>query len=159
MRRIPLLIALIALLAGCDSQGEEPAGLRIALDFQPNAVHAGLLRSSPIVPSSSTDSLKLLLGRRVDMSVVDIHDLGLARERGEDIVGVGAVVQRPLAAVNPIVVRLTLEKSPPSCSTTARSTASSDGSPVTPTRLPSRSRGRSMPGCAMTAASGRCTIA
>ena len=33
------------------------------------------------------------------MSVVDIHDLGLARERGEDIVGVGALVQRPLAAV------------------------------------------------------------
>jgi len=100
MRRIPLVIALIVLLAGCDGQGEEPAGIgRIALDFQPNAVHAGLLDSSPIVPSSSTDSLKLLLGRRADMSVVDIHDLGLARERGEDIVGVGAVVQRPLAAV------------------------------------------------------------
>ena len=100
VRRIPLLIALIALLAGCGGEGEEPAGVgRIALDFQPNAVHAGLLNSSPIVPSSSTDSLKLLLGRRADMSVVDIHDLGLARERGEDIVGVGAVVQRPLAAV------------------------------------------------------------
>ena len=26
------------------------------------------------------------------MSVVDIHDLGLARERGSDIVGVGALV-------------------------------------------------------------------
>jgi NitT/TauT family transport system substrate-binding protein/putative hydroxymethylpyrimidine transport system substrate-binding protein len=100
VRRIPLLIALIALLAGCGGEHEEPQGLgRIALDFQPNAVHAGLLGSSPIVPSSSTDSLKLLLGRRVDMSVVDIHDLGLARERGEDIVGVGALVQRPLAAV------------------------------------------------------------
>jgi NitT/TauT family transport system substrate-binding protein/putative hydroxymethylpyrimidine transport system substrate-binding protein len=33
------------------------------------------------------------------MAVVDIHDLGLARERGEDIVGVAALVQRPLAAV------------------------------------------------------------
>jgi NitT/TauT family transport system substrate-binding protein/putative hydroxymethylpyrimidine transport system substrate-binding protein len=33
------------------------------------------------------------------MSVVDIHDLGLAREAGSDIVGVGALVQRPLAAV------------------------------------------------------------
>ncbi len=39
------------------------------------------------VPSSSTDSLKLLLAGRADMAVVDIHDLGLARERGEDIVG------------------------------------------------------------------------
>jgi NitT/TauT family transport system substrate-binding protein/putative hydroxymethylpyrimidine transport system substrate-binding protein len=100
VRRIPLVIGLIVLLAGCGGQGEEPAGVgRIALDFQPNAVHAGLMSSSPIVPSSSTDSLKLLLGRRADMSVVDIHDLGLARERGEDIVGVGALVQRPLAAV------------------------------------------------------------
>jgi NitT/TauT family transport system substrate-binding protein/putative hydroxymethylpyrimidine transport system substrate-binding protein len=33
------------------------------------------------------------------MAVVDIHDLGLAREQGADIVGIGAVVQRPLAAV------------------------------------------------------------
>jgi putative hydroxymethylpyrimidine transport system substrate-binding protein len=31
--------------------------------------------------------------------VVDIHDLGLAREAGSDVVGVGALVQRPLAAV------------------------------------------------------------
>jgi NitT/TauT family transport system substrate-binding protein/putative hydroxymethylpyrimidine transport system substrate-binding protein len=74
---------------------------RLALDFQPNAVHAGIYGTyrEPIVPASSTDSLKLLLSNRVDMSVVDIHDLGLARERGEDVVGVGALVQRPLAAV------------------------------------------------------------
>ena len=50
-------------------------------------------------PSASTDSLKLLLSGRADASIVDIHDLGLARERGEDVVGVGAIVQRPLAAV------------------------------------------------------------
>ena len=31
--------------------------------------------------------------------MVDIHDLALARERGSDLVGVGALVQRPLAAV------------------------------------------------------------
>jgi NitT/TauT family transport system substrate-binding protein/putative hydroxymethylpyrimidine transport system substrate-binding protein len=51
------------------------------------------------VPSASTDSLKLLAAGRADVSVVDVHDLGLARERGEDLVGVGALVQRPLAAV------------------------------------------------------------
>ncbi len=51
------------------------------------------------MPSASTDSLKLLLSGRSDASIVDIHDLGLARERGEDVVGVGAIVQRPLAAV------------------------------------------------------------
>jgi NitT/TauT family transport system substrate-binding protein/putative hydroxymethylpyrimidine transport system substrate-binding protein len=103
VRRIPLLIAVLAALSGCGGESEPPSGLaRIALDFQPNAVHAGLYGSGGaglVVPGSSTDSLKLLASRRVDMAVVDIHDLGLARERGEDIVGVAALVQRPLAAV------------------------------------------------------------
>ena len=51
------------------------------------------------VPAASTDSIKLLAAGRADMAVVDIHDLALARERGRDLVGVGALVQRPLAAV------------------------------------------------------------
>jgi ABC-type nitrate/sulfonate/bicarbonate transport system substrate-binding protein len=50
-------------------------------------------------PGASTDALKLLESGRTDMAILDIHDLGLARERGADVVGVMAVVQRPLAAV------------------------------------------------------------
>ncbi len=50
-------------------------------------------------PTASSDSLKLLAAGRADIAVADIHDLGLARERGEDLVGVGALVQRPLASV------------------------------------------------------------
>jgi ABC-type nitrate/sulfonate/bicarbonate transport system substrate-binding protein len=50
-------------------------------------------------PSASTDALKLLQGGRADMAILDIHDLGLAREKGRDLVGVMAFVQRPLAAV------------------------------------------------------------
>jgi putative hydroxymethylpyrimidine transport system substrate-binding protein len=100
-----LCLALIAavLMAGCGSgDGREPVTL--ALDFQPNAAHAGVYAAEGddlhiVVPSSSTDSLKLLASGRADMAVVDIHDLGLARERGADVVGVGALVQRPLAAV------------------------------------------------------------
>ena len=33
------------------------------------------------------------------MAILDIHDLGLAREKGRDLVGVMAFVQSPLAAV------------------------------------------------------------
>jgi ABC-type nitrate/sulfonate/bicarbonate transport system substrate-binding protein len=33
------------------------------------------------------------------MAILDIHDLGLARQKGRDVVGVYAIVQRPLAAV------------------------------------------------------------
>jgi len=108
-------LALAALLAaGCGT--DEPTGdatrpLKLALDFQPNAVHAGIYaavadgidRDNGIdldvrVPSSSTDSLKLLATGRADASIVDIHDLGLAAERGADVVGIAALVQAPLAA-------------------------------------------------------------
>jgi NitT/TauT family transport system substrate-binding protein/putative hydroxymethylpyrimidine transport system substrate-binding protein len=96
-----LLLIAAVLLAGCGSGDER---VTLALDFQPNAVHAGIYAAAGddlrvVVPSSSTDSLKLLASGRADMAVVDIHDLGLARERGADVVGVGALVQRPLAAV------------------------------------------------------------
>src|ERR687895_431440 len=111
VRRILLAISVSISLAGCgDDGGRERATL--ALDFQPNAVHAGIyaalredldaerdLDLRLRVPSASTDSLKLLAAGRADVSVVDIHDLGLARQEGEPIVGVGALVQRPLAAV------------------------------------------------------------
>lgn len=85
--------------------------MSLALDFQPNAVHAGIYTAAQgldeehgldlqvRIPSSSTDSLKLLATGRADAAIVDIHDLGLAGERGADLVGIGALLQRPLAAV------------------------------------------------------------
>jgi putative hydroxymethylpyrimidine transport system substrate-binding protein len=101
-RFLPIALALACLAAGCGGDsGDSPEPGTIALDFQPNAVHAGIYATDLKirVPGASTDSLKLLAAGRADMSVVDIHDLGLAREAGSDIVGVGALVQRPLAAV------------------------------------------------------------
>ena len=64
-----------------------------------------------------------------------------------------------LTASKPIVVSRTRSGSPPAPSTTERRTAASDGSPVTPARLPSRSFGVRMAGWASTAASGRWTSA
>jgi NitT/TauT family transport system substrate-binding protein/putative hydroxymethylpyrimidine transport system substrate-binding protein len=112
----PLAAALSAAalaLGGCGGGSEQSdRELTLALDFQPNAVHAGIFTATAErldsergvaltvrAPSSSTDSLKLLAAGRADLAIVDIHDLGLARERGADLVGVGALVQRPLAAV------------------------------------------------------------
>jgi putative hydroxymethylpyrimidine transport system substrate-binding protein len=103
VRRFLSVVGLLACLAGCggDDSGTSPEPGTIALDFQPNAVHAGIYATDLRirVPAASTDSLKLLVAGRADMSVVDIHDLGLARQAGSDVVGVGALVQRPLAAV------------------------------------------------------------
>ena len=112
VRRL-LLLALLLPLASCGGDSESGAQqVALALDFQPNAVHSGIYAAERLgldedngveleirVPSASTDSLKLLAAGRADMAVVDIHDLGLAREQGRDVVGVGALVQRPLAAV------------------------------------------------------------
>ena len=83
------------------------------LDFTPNAVHSGHLRgAAPRAttddagvdltvrqPGESTDAPKLLAAGRTDFAILDIHDLGIARERGLDLVGVMPIVQRPLAAV------------------------------------------------------------
>ena len=105
---------VVVALTGC-AQAESPAAPRpvtLVLDFEPNGVHAGIyeavrarhdvargVRLRVREPSATTDGLKLLALGRADLAVVDIHDLGLARERGADVVGVGALVQRPLAAV------------------------------------------------------------
>lgn len=116
MRRILVLIATAAALAGCgdgdDGSGGRPT-VTVGLDFTPNAAHAGIyaavregrdeengvrIRIRPPA-GGSPDSLKLLATRRADIAVLDIHDLGLAIEQGTDVVGIGALVQRPLAAV------------------------------------------------------------
>lgn len=98
MRLMPLLVLLV--IVGCGTPPEDR--IELALDFQPNAAHAGIYATPDLeirAPSSSVDSTKLLGSGAVDLAIVDIQDLGLARERGEDIVGIGAIVQRPLAAV------------------------------------------------------------
>ena len=82
------------------------------LDFTPNAVHTGIYaarrqgfyRDAGIdltvrQPGESTDAPKLLEAGRTDFAILDIHDLGIARERGLHLVGVMPIVQRPLAAV------------------------------------------------------------
>lgn len=116
-RAVALLAAALALagIAGCGGDGAEPGapkGATLMLDFVPNAVHAGIYsalvrdyyRDEGIdltvgVPGESSDAPKLLAAGKVEFAILDIHDLGIARERGLDLVGVAPIVQRPLAAV------------------------------------------------------------
>jgi putative hydroxymethylpyrimidine transport system substrate-binding protein len=112
----PLAAAVLALAAaGCGGDGAEPGapeGATLVLDFQPNAVHAGIytakhegyfeeegLELTIREPSSTADSAKLLAAGRADFAVMDINDFGIARERGANLVATAAVVQRPLASV------------------------------------------------------------
>ncbi len=116
MRRcLPVFACLIALFAGCGggSDAGSPTPIRLALDFTPNAAHAPIyaairtgadrrhgVRLRIVGPGTGTpDSLKLVNSGRADVGVLDIHDLGLAAARGADVVGIGALVQKPLAAV------------------------------------------------------------
>jgi putative hydroxymethylpyrimidine transport system substrate-binding protein len=112
-----VLAVILLFTVGCgavsrtgEDRPERPATL--VLDFAPNAVHAGIYLALDRdfdgaegvtlrvrAPSSSTDAVKLLLAGRAQLAILDIHDLALARQRGRDVVGVMAVVQRPLAAV------------------------------------------------------------
>jgi putative hydroxymethylpyrimidine transport system substrate-binding protein len=118
MRRAVALLAavlLLAGLAGCGGSGAEPGapkGATLVLDFTPNAVHSGIYaaqargfyRDAGVdlkiqQPGESTDAPKLLAAGRTDFAILDITDLGIARERGLDLVGLTPIVQRPLAAV------------------------------------------------------------
>jgi putative hydroxymethylpyrimidine transport system substrate-binding protein len=118
MRRTVALLAAVLLLAGaagCGGGGAEPGvpkGATLVLDFTPNAVHLGIYAAQAEgfygdagvavtirQPGESTDAPKLLAAGRTDFAILDIHDLGIAREGGLDLVGVMPIVQRPLAAV------------------------------------------------------------
>jgi putative hydroxymethylpyrimidine transport system substrate-binding protein len=118
MKGVAALLAAALLFAGtsgCGSGGAEPGvpkGATLVLDFTPNAVHSGIYAAQHEgyygdagidltirQPGESTDAPKLLAAGRTDFAILDIHDLGIARERGLDLVATMPLVQRPLAAV------------------------------------------------------------
>lgn len=118
MRRVAALLAAVlaaSVLVACGDDGAEPGaprGATLVLDFQPNAVHAGLYAAQERgyfeaegidleiqQPSATADGAKLLAAGRADFAILDINDFGIARERGLDIVAIAAIVQRPLASV------------------------------------------------------------
>jgi putative hydroxymethylpyrimidine transport system substrate-binding protein len=112
-RRLTLVLLLTAALGGC---GQEHASstptVQLALDFTPNAVHAPLYAAIRTKqdqthgvhlairqPGSGPDALKLVAAGKLDLGVLDIHDLAIARQQGIDVVGVAALVRKPLAAL------------------------------------------------------------
>jgi NitT/TauT family transport system substrate-binding protein/putative hydroxymethylpyrimidine transport system substrate-binding protein len=111
------LLALAAALAGCggdDGPAAEPEAKRVtlSLDFTPNAVHAPIYAAARDgrdrregvdlqirKPGPGPDALKLITAGKVDLGVLDIHDLAIARAQGADLVAIGALVGKPLAAL------------------------------------------------------------
>jgi len=108
-------VLLLAGVAGCGGNGAEPGaprGASVVLDFSPNAVHSGIYAALAEgfyadagidlhvqVPGESTDAPKLLAAGRTDFAILDITDLGIAAEKGLELVGVMPIVRQPLAAI------------------------------------------------------------
>ena len=118
LRHLAAVLALLAALAagGCGDDDPDPASgqraLTLALDFTPNAVQAPVftasregfdrkhgIRLTIREPGQGPDGVKLVASGRAQLALLDIHDLALARERGVDVVAIGALVGRPLAAL------------------------------------------------------------
>ncbi|HSI81643.1 MAG TPA: ABC transporter substrate-binding protein [Solirubrobacterales bacterium] len=116
MRSLAALLAAIlaAGIAGCGG-GAEPGASReatLVLDFQPNAVHAGIysaLRHGDYEaagvsleirePTESTDAPRLLEVGGAELAILTAGDLGVALERGLALRPVAEIVREPLGAV------------------------------------------------------------
>jgi NitT/TauT family transport system substrate-binding protein/putative hydroxymethylpyrimidine transport system substrate-binding protein len=107
-------VALLGAVAGCgdSDKPDAPQRVELALDFTANAVHAPLFAAARTGadkahgirlvirrPGAGPDSLKLVASGRLDLGVLDIHDLAIARQQGIDVVAVAGLVDKPLAAL------------------------------------------------------------
>lgn len=120
-----LLAALLAMslsgavaVAGCGEKDEGSArsggerSIDLVLDYFPNADHAGIyaaigqgafaragLNVKPRTPADPSAPLKLLAAGRADLVISYEPELLLARDKGQDLQAVGALVQKPLTSI------------------------------------------------------------
>jgi putative hydroxymethylpyrimidine transport system substrate-binding protein len=116
---LALLLCAAATLAACGEK-EEPSGtaggsaepLRVMLDYFPNADHAGIYAAQEsgayakagldvkiTPPPDPSAPLKLLLAGKTDLAISYEPELLLARDKGAQLVAVGALVQKPLTSL------------------------------------------------------------
>jgi putative hydroxymethylpyrimidine transport system substrate-binding protein len=115
----PLVGAVLAslVLAACGEKTDQvapahPQSLTLMLDWVPNADHVGLyqaladgdfakagLNVHVQVPTDPATPLELLAAGKVDIAISYEPELMLARDKNEPLVGVAAIVQKPLTSI------------------------------------------------------------
>jgi len=116
---LPLALLLCAAaLAACGEKDESSGAggstepLRVMLDYFPNADHAGIYAAQEsgayakagldvkiTPPPDPSAPLKLLLAGKTDLAISYEPELLLARDKGAQLVAVGAIVQKPLTSL------------------------------------------------------------
>ena len=113
---IPLLLCALAFTACGEKEESGGAGkvesLRVMLDYFPNADHAGIYAAQEsgayskagldveiTPPPDPSAPLKLLLAGKTDLAISYPPELLLARDKGAQLVAVGALVQKPLTSL------------------------------------------------------------
>jgi putative hydroxymethylpyrimidine transport system substrate-binding protein len=120
MKRLTAVLAVLSLaLAGCGEKKNTPAPspgsvqpFTVMLDWFPNADHVGIYQALANgdfenagldvhvqVPSDPSTPLRLLAAGKVDAAISYEPEVLLARQQGEQIVSVGAIVQKPLTSI------------------------------------------------------------
>ncbi len=119
-RAVPAALAALAVLVGLSACGEKhdttgpgaQRSFRLMLDYLPNADHVGLYQAlasgdftraglavNVQTPSDPAAPLKLLAAGKVDLAISYEPELLLARDKGEQLVSVAALVQQPLTSL------------------------------------------------------------
>ena len=110
------LIALALGLAACGEKSEdggaEAQPLGLTLDFYPNPDHAGIYLAEKLgyfeeagldvsiqTPSDPAAPIKLLAAGQTDLAISYEPEVALAREKGLDVVAIGALVNQPLTSM------------------------------------------------------------
>jgi ABC-type nitrate/sulfonate/bicarbonate transport system substrate-binding protein len=124
MRVFPLLFAAAIALAGCGSSGSDRSGqdVTLAIGGTPNAAHAGIYlaiqrgfdeaEGTTLHPRAVPDPARALASGAAGLAVMDIHELAIARARGQDLVGVLGLVARPVASLRPRRLRAATQRTP-----------------------------------------------